>query len=89
VAEHPTYLTGCKTLVKFSTEDSKNLPLPSPEYLKIHGACARIAHLSGAGEYIDQILRELEDTKFLSEDGASAELLAHLLIPLSQEISVY
>ena len=45
-----------------------------------------IALMSEAGEYIDQILRELEDTKVISDDGASAELLEHLLTYFSQEI---
>ena len=35
------------------------------------------------------ILGELEDTNVLSEDGASAELLEHLLVLFSQEISVH
>ena len=73
--------------MKFTTEDPKNLRLPSPEYLKIHAACAKIAHMSGAGEDIGSW--ELEDTDVLSEDGASAELLEHLLVPFSQEISVH
>ena len=89
MARRPFYLGGCKTLVKFTTEDPENLPLPSPEYLKIHAACAKIAHMSGAGEYIEQILRDLEDMKILSEDGTSAELLEHLLAPFSHEISVH
>ena len=89
MAPHPVYLSRCRTLVKFTTEDPENLPLPSPEYLKIHAACAKIAHMSGAGEYIDQILEELEDAKVLSEDGASAELLKHLLTPFSQENLVH
>ncbi|KAI9460769.1 hypothetical protein HD554DRAFT_2041530 [Boletus coccyginus] len=45
----------------FTTEDPENLLLPSPEYLG-NAVCVKIAHMSGAGEYIDQILRELEDT---------------------------
>ena len=40
--------------------------------------------MSGAGEYIDRISRELEVIYVLFEDGtsASAELLEHLLAPL-------
>jgi hypothetical protein len=75
--------------VTFTTPDPQNLPLPSPEYLKIHAACARVAHLSGAGEHIDQVLRELEDTKVLSKDGASVDALDHALLPLSQQIQVF
>jgi hypothetical protein len=77
------------TIVTFTTRDPEKLPLPSLEYLKIHAACARVAHLSGAGEHIDKILRELEYTKVLSDDGASAEALEHALLPLSRQIRVF
>lgn len=72
----------------FTTEDEK-LPLPSPEYLNIHAACARVAHLSGAGEHIDKVLRDLEHTLVLSKDGASAEALEYALLPLSRQIRVF
>ena len=77
------------TTVTFTSRDPEKLPLPSPEYLAIHAACARVAHLSGAGEHIDKVLRELEDNKVLSKDGASAEALEHALLPLSQQIRVF
>lgn len=51
-------------------------PLPDPSYLRLHAACAQVAHLSGAGECIDQVLRDLEDTKVLARDGTSAEVLS-------------
>jgi hypothetical protein len=52
-----------------------NLPPPDPRYLKLHAACAQVAHLSGAGEYIDNILRDVETTRVLAKDGSSADLL--------------
>ncbi|RPD55394.1 hypothetical protein L227DRAFT_510242, partial [Lentinus tigrinus ALCF2SS1-6] len=60
-----------------------NLPLPSPKYLRIHAACCRIAHLSGAVEYLDKVYRDREDLGVLAEDGASAPVLSHLLQRLS------
>jgi hypothetical protein len=77
------------TTVTFTTRDPKKLPLPSPEYLKIHAACAKVAHLLGADEHIDKVLRELEHTKVLSNDGTSAEALEHVLLPLSRQIRVF
>ena len=62
-----------------------DLPLPNPNYLKIHAACGRVAHLSGAGEYIEKILEDLEDIRVLSKDGPSAHLLSFALQPHSQE----
>ncbi|TFK66209.1 hypothetical protein BDN72DRAFT_844621 [Pluteus cervinus] len=64
--------------VHFTTTDP-NLPVPSPRYLEIHAACARIAHLSGAAEYIESVLRDYEEITVLADDGSSAEVLAHLL----------
>jgi len=73
-----------KPQIEFTTPDPENhLPFLSPEYLQIHAACARVAHLSGAAEHMDKILRELEDIRVLSKDGASAEALEYALFPLS------
>ncbi|KAH9846326.1 hypothetical protein C2E23DRAFT_744329 [Lenzites betulinus] len=59
--------------VQFTSHE--NLPLPNPEYLTIHAACCRIAHMSGAAEYANKVVCDLEDTRVLAEDGSSAELL--------------
>ena len=61
--------------LKFTTPDPVKYPVPLPDYLHTHATCAKIAHLSRAGEYIDSILMDLEDTKVLSQDGTSAKLL--------------
>jgi hypothetical protein len=42
----------------FQTE--KDLTLPNSDYLRIHAACCRVAHLSGAAEQIDRVLEDLE-----------------------------
>ena len=55
------------------------LPLPDPRYLALHAACARVAHLSGAGEYIDAFDRDIDTTPILAKDGSSAKLLAEAL----------
>ena len=55
------------------------LPLPDPRYLALHAACAKVAHLSGAAEYIEKSFRELEDTKVLASNGSSAEALQFAL----------
>ncbi|KAF9064412.1 hypothetical protein BDP27DRAFT_1471999, partial [Rhodocollybia butyracea] len=31
-----------------------SLSLPDPALLALHATCAKVAHLSGAGEYIDR-----------------------------------
>lgn len=77
-------LPNSKSTVTFTSPDPEKLPLPSPEYLAIHAACAKVANLSGAGEYIDNVVRDLEDTSVLSKDGSSAELLEFALLPWSR-----
>ncbi|TFK82705.1 hypothetical protein K466DRAFT_556152 [Polyporus arcularius HHB13444] len=56
-----------------------HLALPNPEYLRIHAACCRVAHLSGAAEYLDDIYRRMERQPVLSEGGESADVLHYVL----------
>ena len=63
--------------IKFIAREG--LPVPSPEWLALHAACAKVAHLSGAAEYIETILRDAEETTVLAADGSSGEILTHLL----------
>jgi hypothetical protein len=58
----------------------KSLPaLPSPDLIALHAACARVAHMSGAAEYLDRLERDVEETTVLANDGSSAHLLHGLL----------
>lgn len=66
-------------LVTFTTPDPDRLPVPSREYLALHAACTKVVHFSGAGEYADSVLREIEDTSALSSDGSSAAILEHAI----------
>jgi hypothetical protein len=73
----------------FSTPDPVKLPLPSQHLLALHAACAQVAHLSGAGEYVDRILEDMEEISVLAHDGTSSEVLHHALMTLGpQAISV-
>lgn len=58
-----------------------DLPLPNPEWLRIHATCARIAHMSGAAEYMDTAIRRMEEIQVLSEDGTgnSVETLMYAI----------
>lgn len=38
-----------------------DIPLPDPNLLAIHRACARIAHATGADESCERFFRDLED----------------------------
>ncbi|KAK7682798.1 hypothetical protein QCA50_014182 [Cerrena zonata] len=63
--------------------DFITLPLPDYRYLRIHAACAKIAHLSGASEYIDQVFQDIERMPVLANDGSSADVLSNALICLA------
>jgi hypothetical protein len=62
------------------TTDEKDLPLPDRRYLALHAACAKVAHLSGAGECIDMVYRDVDTTLVLAKDGSSASLLEAALM---------
>jgi hypothetical protein len=78
-AVHATtpFIFGIPAFVTFIGQ--AGLPLPNPRYLALHAACARVAHLSGAGKYIDAFYRDVETTLVLAKDGSSAKLLAEAL----------
>ena len=53
--------------------------LPNPDLIALHAACARVAHMSGAAEYLDRLERDAEEVTVLASDGSSAHLLHGLL----------
>jgi hypothetical protein len=57
------------------------LPVPKPEYIALHASCCKVAHQSGLAEYLEETLRELDETKVLAEDGSSSDLLSNALAP--------
>ena len=65
--------------VTFTSSDPTGLPVPSSELLALHAACAKVAHLSGAGEQIDKFDRDLDDLGILALDGSSSSILSHAL----------
>ncbi|KAJ6602534.1 hypothetical protein DFH09DRAFT_449335 [Mycena vulgaris] len=54
--------------------------LPDPDLLALRAACSRVAHMSGAAEQYDQILRDLDEISVMSSDGSSAGFLETLLL---------
>ncbi|CCM02473.1 uncharacterized protein FIBRA_04573 [Fibroporia radiculosa] len=73
--------------VTFTTPDDINLPLPSRTLLALHAACAKVAHLSGAGEYTERIDREAEYIRVLANDGSSGEMLNNALFSRLNELT--
>ena len=48
----------------------RSIDPPSRRLFAVHAACARILYMSGAGEYIDRVLRDQEEPAVLS-DGST------------------
>ena len=66
-----------------TSPDPTNYPDPSPEFLTLHATCAKAAHFSGAGAYLDELDEGVEHVGVLAGDGGSADLLPHALMSMS------
>ena len=73
-----------RQVVKFSTSDPENLPVPACDLLALHATCCKVAHLSGATEYIDETFRDADQLGVLSTDGTSGDILNYMLLSLSK-----
>ena len=69
-----------RQFVKFSTSDPKNLPVPARDLLALHAIFCKVAHLSGATEYIDEIYCDADNLGVLSADGTSGDILNYMLL---------
>lgn len=75
-----------RDVVMFSTNDPEHLPVPVPELLALHATCCKVAHLSGAAEYIDRLYRNADEIGVLSGDGTSGDMLGYALLSLSNSM---
>ncbi|KZP22999.1 hypothetical protein FIBSPDRAFT_823867 [Athelia psychrophila] len=82
-ATNPIYIADVQNPIALST--NHDIPAPDPRYLKLHAACAQVAHLSGAAKYIDDILRDMEELGVLEKDGSSSDLLYFKLSLLTMD----
>ena len=75
------HIDGAPMVVDFTSRVENAPPPPDHRLLALHAACARVAHMSGAAQFFDQVDRDVEETEVLAFDGSSAHLLSHLLSP--------
>ncbi|KAJ7710972.1 hypothetical protein B0H17DRAFT_914470 [Mycena rosella] len=59
--------------------DGTKYPLPDPRLLALHAVCARVAHMSGAAEVLDEFDRDVEEMGVLAADGSSINTLNLML----------
>ena len=73
----------------FITADH-NIDPPLPRLLAIHRACCLIMHLSGAGEYVDKVLWDMEDIGVRS-DGTTelGSIISLMLHQRGEQVRVY
>ena len=63
-----------------TSSDPAKLPVPSPKLIALHAVCAKVAHLSGAGEYIDKLDQDADDLDVLAGDGGSSDILTYAIL---------
>lgn len=59
---------------------------PSPRLLAIHRACCLILQLSGAGEYVDDVLRDIEEIVIRSDGSTRLGTILSLKFTLDQQV---
>jgi len=65
------------TRILYLTPD-RTVDPPSPRLLAIHHAIARILYLSGAGDYIDRVIRDMEDVGIREDESTELGRLVSL-----------
>ncbi|KAM3512571.1 hypothetical protein MY11210_003746 [Beauveria gryllotalpidicola] len=59
------------TRTLYLSAEHQNIDPPSPRLLALHRAIGHILHLSGAGEYIDNILRKMDEEPLVQCNGST------------------
>ncbi|KAH8157511.1 hypothetical protein CIB48_g10727 [Xylaria polymorpha] len=62
----------------FYLTDTRTIDPPSPRLLAVHRAIAHILHLSGAGKYIDRLLRDTDEQGILADGSTDVGRLVKL-----------
>jgi hypothetical protein len=52
------------------------IPVPDPQYLALHAACAKVLPMTAMVEVVNKFLEDRAETHALSEDGSSGDLLS-------------
>jgi hypothetical protein len=65
--------------VEFRNHSTTPIPMPSKQFLKMHATCCKVAIMSGAAEYLEDVDKEVEDICVLASDGGSASVLENMV----------
>lgn len=82
------YMPKTTSIVFTPHKEGIPVPVPDPRLLKFHRACCLILNMSGAGEYVEKLLRDMEDLVCkggLAADGSSDFAAFCILRGVSEE----
>jgi len=51
----------------------------------LHATCCKVAHFSGAAEYVERTYRDAEEVGVLASDGTSGDVLNFALLSLPND----
>jgi len=74
--------------VVFKSPDEDKFPIPDRRYLAFHAAVAKVVHMAGMAEYLDDIIRKQENIRVLS-DESHVEYLDGLLRIAQRSVLAY
>ena len=63
-------LTGYPRICKLRLTPDRTIDPPSPQLLAVHAAIGHILHMSGAGEYVDNVFHDLDECA-VQADGST------------------
>ena len=63
------------TFRAYTLPGGKEIEPPSPQLIALHAACAKIAHMSGAAEHLEETFRDTEPLPVMTAPNASNELV--------------
>ena len=69
-----------KSTVSLSITPNRDFEPPLPQLLRIHRAIGRILHLSAAGDYVNDVLRDLQDMESGEFRATERKLLVMMII---------
>ena len=86
-----SYFRTPVTFQTYTLPNGKEIEPPSPQLIALHAACAKIAHMSGAAEHLEETFRDTEPIPVMTAPNAADELvhalkkvqLQHLTRPVS------
>ena len=59
----------------YTLPGGKEIEPPSPQLIALHAACAKIAHMSGAAEHLEEAFRDTEPLPVMTDPNAPDELV--------------